>query len=297
MRLWNIAALIFTSLVVFRCTPQPEEIDLGNAYTFKAYPLEIEMKPNEVLNAASQIIISHLGDDIRIMPVDTGMHRIEVVDIEQCTLSKVYRLSATPHPLYDPAWEDPEAPRAAMLEEQARVHNNWRTRRHPRNGRAFPSFKIKDADGIVLDNTVLEGKITHINTWQYGCMPCMEEIPNLNTLKASYADDPDVQFLAFYRDSVINDGELITYYAPGFFQSDRHASQWMDLDIDFTYRQIPLAKAFLDSADIRSAPQHFIVDAKGIIRFHIIGASGTDNTSHAEQLGRQIELAKCAFQR
>ncbi len=51
-------------------------------------------------------------------------------------------------------------------------------------------------DGTVLPKSALQDKIIIANIWATWCRPCLEEIPDLNALVASYEDRTDIIFLA-----------------------------------------------------------------------------------------------------
>ena len=56
-------------------------------------------------------------------------------------------------------------------------------------GDAFPSFEGKDLDGNAVDSSILsEAKLTVLNVWATYCTPCVNEMPDLETLSQNYKD-------------------------------------------------------------------------------------------------------------
>jgi len=61
-------------------------------------------------------------------------------------------------------------------------------------------FKAKDIEGYKLDPKSLEGKIVVLNFWFINCPPCRQEIPELNKIVATYANNPDIVFIGVATD-------------------------------------------------------------------------------------------------
>ena len=62
-------------------------------------------------------------------------------------------------------------------------------------GSKLPIFELESINGDLITNTSLEGKYTVINFWFIECLPCIEEIPELNKLVSKYGHER-VNFLA-----------------------------------------------------------------------------------------------------
>jgi cytochrome c biogenesis protein CcmG, thiol:disulfide interchange protein DsbE len=60
----------------------------------------------------------------------------------------------------------------------------------------FPSFKLATISGDSVSQKDLIGKITVVNIWGTWCAPCVEEMPQLNSLCDKYKQDKNVVFLA-----------------------------------------------------------------------------------------------------
>ncbi|MFN7115181.1 MAG: TlpA family protein disulfide reductase [Saprospiraceae bacterium] len=66
-------------------------------------------------------------------------------------------------------------------------------------GAKLPEFELTDMNGNTINTNNIKGKINIINFWFIHCAPCVEEIPDLNTLVQKY-NRSDINFLAIVRD-------------------------------------------------------------------------------------------------
>lgn len=69
------------------------------------------------------------------------------------------------------------------------------------HGSKFPDISIPDLQGEELNLDDLKGEISVLHFWFLQCKPCLEEIPDLNKLRDSFAHT-NINFLAFSKDSV-----------------------------------------------------------------------------------------------
>lgn len=67
-------------------------------------------------------------------------------------------------------------------------------------GSKLPDISMPDLTGKELNLDDLKGEISVIHFWFLKCKPCLEEIPELNKLRRSFAHT-DIIFLAFSKDS------------------------------------------------------------------------------------------------
>jgi thiol-disulfide isomerase/thioredoxin len=51
-----------------------------------------------------------------------------------------------------------------------------------------PDFELEKVAGGTLKSADLKGKVAIVDFWATWCEPCIEEIPNYNTIQADYAD-------------------------------------------------------------------------------------------------------------
>lgn len=63
------------------------------------------------------------------------------------------------------------------------------------------SFSAKSIDGKNYSLENLKGKVIVVNFWFTSCTPCVEEMPELNSLVEKYKNNEDVVFLGFSKDS------------------------------------------------------------------------------------------------
>lgn len=114
-------------------------------------------------------------------------------------------------------------------------------------GQSIPSLRFKTLDGESYEMTTLSGKITVVNFWFMGCVPCRQEMPALNRLVNEY-QGKDVLFLGFATDRT----EQLT---PAYFAKNR-----------FDFKIIGDASSIAKSFFVLGYPTTFVVDGQGIIR-------------------------------
>jgi thiol-disulfide isomerase/thioredoxin len=66
--------------------------------------------------------------------------------------------------------------------------------------KAAPDFELTNVAGGTIKSAELKGKVVIADFWATWCAPCIEEIPNFNSLHEAYADK-GVQMLAITLDS------------------------------------------------------------------------------------------------
>jgi peroxiredoxin len=108
----------------------------------------------------------------------------------------------------------------------------------------LPSFSLKTLDGKVINNESLKGKVVLISFWSTTCPRCIEEMPELNQLKAAYKD---VVFLAPAPEDASKVKKLLA----------KHPLEFVIL---------PDAEKLFDAWGIDGYPKKFFVDKQGIIR-------------------------------
>ncbi len=75
-------------------------------------------------------------------------------------------------------------------------------------GAQLPLFEIRSMDGATVNNEMLQGKVTVLNFWFIGCIPCQAEMPGFNALMEKYKTAP-VTFLAASRNQPKDIAEFI----------------------------------------------------------------------------------------
>lgn len=72
----------------------------------------------------------------------------------------------------------------------------FRLQKIPQEGMDAPDFSVKDIKGEEISFADLKGKVIVLNFWFIGCPACTAETPKLNELKAKFANEADIVFLA-----------------------------------------------------------------------------------------------------
>lgn len=90
------------------------------------------------------------------------------------------------------------------------------------------------------------GKVTVLNFWFLGCMPCRKEIPHLNELVKKHLSDSLVQFISIALDPTEN------------------VHKFLD-ENDFLYQPMADGKKAAGRAKVTSYPTHLIIDKSGVI--------------------------------
>lgn len=54
---------------------------------------------------------------------------------------------------------------------------------------------FKDSNGTVISFSDLRGKVVFLNFWATWCLPCIAEMPSINSLKQKYQNNDKVVFL------------------------------------------------------------------------------------------------------
>lgn len=116
-----------------------------------------------------------------------------------------------------------------------------------REGKPLPGFNFVDLNGNIYNSETCKGKIVVLNFWFIGCTACVEEMPALNKIVASYKNRNDVLFVSFTP----NDPDSLKK----FLEKN-----------PFAYAVIPRKGKYVsDTLDIRMFPTHMIINRKGLI--------------------------------
>ncbi len=114
-------------------------------------------------------------------------------------------------------------------------------------GKKFPDIDFADLAGHHHNNKTSAGKITVINFWFIHCQACNEEMPRLNQIKATYAQNNDMQFFAIAFDKIT---DLKNFQLKKKF--------------DYVICRTP-EKDIEQIVGINEFPTHFVIDKNGII--------------------------------
>jgi peroxiredoxin len=78
----------------------------------------------------------------------------------------------------------------------------FRLQKIPQEGEQAPAVTFKSLAGEKFELPALRGKVIVLNFWFIGCASCLAHQPKLNELKAKFAGEKDVVFLAATADPV-----------------------------------------------------------------------------------------------
>ena len=121
-----------------------------------------------------------------------------------------------------------------------------------KTGEKLDLFKTKDINGNKIDPKELAGKIVILNFWFIDCAPCRMEMPELNKIKDTYANDPGIVFIAIALDE--------KYKVKDFLKNS-----------PFNYTIVPDGKTYASMYGIRGYPTNIVIGKDGNIAFHLTG--------------------------
>jgi peroxiredoxin len=123
----------------------------------------------------------------------------------------------------------------------------------PWSGGGTPPLALQDLDGRPHRLEDYRGKVVLVNFWATWCVPCREEMPSINSLRASLA------------------GRLFEVLAVNLAEPEPRIRRFMEqVPLDFTVlldRDTAVAKAW----QARILPASFVVGADGRIRYSVLG--------------------------
>ena len=123
-------------------------------------------------------------------------------------------------------------------------------------GSQAANFKLEALDGHTVSLESLRGKVIFLNVWATWCGPCREEMPSMETLYEDFKDNKDFVMLAVSQDT-----KGRSMVAPYVEKNGYHFAILLDPEnkISETY-------------DVSGVPETFIIDRKGQIVAHHMGA-------------------------
>ncbi len=139
----------------------------------------------------------------------------------------------------------------------------------PRNpidwrGRVAPEFERADLNGNKVNLSELSGKVVVLAFWRLKFQPSVKEIPELNRLKAYYAEE-EVVFLASTRDIAPDINEFLKRQS-----------------FDFTI--LPNSPSLARRYGVMVYPMYFVIDQEGTVRFCQYEAHRNTRTILKEQI-------------
>lgn len=112
--------------------------------------------------------------------------------------------------------------------------------------KSLPEFSLSDINGKLISSKDLLGKKIHINFWSVTCKYCIQEFPELDSLKKKYGNE--FIYVSFAPESTEKVKEVIKKHP-------------------LSYVIIADAKKFYEDLGIDGYPKNFFVERNGIIKF------------------------------
>lgn len=125
-----------------------------------------------------------------------------------------------------------------------------------------PSFTVTDLQGRTHTAESLRGNVVVLNFWFVNCPYCIEEMPALKRVAATYQAQKDVVFLSFALDK------------------PERLRKFLQQRGDFGFAVVPEAKAISQQFDIMGYPTTIVLNKQGQ---YIYDQEFTDNTTRLEQ--------------
>ena len=138
-------------------------------------------------------------------------------------------------------------------------------------GKELPLEKLKNINGNEFTLESLNGKPTLVNFWFVNCLPCIEEMPQLNRLKENYGDRVNFLAVTFNTKSKVDDFLLRT---------------------TFNFTHVVDAKFEMDKLDNKSYPLNIYLDRNGIIKSYQGFLSEELNVGMNKELEKLLEPTK-----
>ncbi|MDB5090102.1 MAG: Peroxiredoxin, partial [Mucilaginibacter sp.] len=118
-----------------------------------------------------------------------------------------------------------------------------------KNGEKLELFSAKDIEGYKIRPKDLEGKVVVLNFWFIKCPPCQDEIPELNKIALSYANNPNIVFIAVALDEKDDLKKFLK-------------------DNPFAYHIVDDGREIASSYEIKTYPTSIILDKEGKVKLH-----------------------------
>ncbi len=148
-------------------------------------------------------------------------------------------------------------------------------------GSKAPDFEIADLEGNLVSLSDYSGQVVLVNIWATWCPPCREEMPSLQRLYESFADQP-VEILAVSVDAAL--GEVDRTGQPGgdvgaFAES---------MGLTFPILHDPSGE-IQEVYRTTGVPETFLIGKDGTIYKKIAGGTIWDSPRYHELVERLLE--------
>jgi cytochrome c biogenesis protein CcmG/thiol:disulfide interchange protein DsbE len=133
----------------------------------------------------------------------------------------------------------------------------------PAIGAPAPAFDVNDLDGKPVSLASLQGHVVVLNVWATWCSPCIEEIPQLESVHKTFGAQ-GVATVGVSIDAAGMGADIKDFMT----EHDMTYPVWLDPDNSFALKFLTVG-----------VPETFVVDRKGTIRWRASGAlRATDTT-------------------
>ena len=144
--------------------------------------------------------------------------------------------------------------------------------RAPALGAAAPAFTSMTLEGEPVTLAALSGSVVVLNVWATWCIPCREEIPQLEALHREYGAQ-GLKTIGVSIDAA-GMGADVRDFATEQGMTD---PLWLDPDHQFSLKFLTVG-----------VPETFVIDRAGVIRFRMIGAFRRGDTTLAAAVRRAM---------
>jgi len=135
--------------------------------------------------------------------------------------------------------------------------------RAPAIGADAPAFSSTTLDGTPITLASLKGNVVVLNVWATWCLPCREEIPQLEAVHRQFAAQ-GVKLIGVSIDAAGMGAEITDFMR----EHQMTYPVWLDPDHEFSLKFLTVG-----------VPETFLVDRQGVIRWRMIGALRTGDTT------------------
>ncbi|WP_405208175.1 TlpA family protein disulfide reductase [Aquimarina sp. LLG6339-5] len=151
---------------------------------------------------------------------------------------------------------------------------NFKKKLNSYKGKKMLASSLITLQGDQINISDLEGKPTLLNFWFTNCLPCIDEMPELNKLKKHFGER--VNFVSVTYESKEKVEKFLKKYR-------------------FDFRHIIDAKEYTDALEMKSFPNNIILDKNGVVKNieggipYIRDKKGGMKMGEATELKRKLE--------
>ncbi|MBC7937894.1 MAG: TlpA family protein disulfide reductase [Rhizobacter sp.] len=115
-------------------------------------------------------------------------------------------------------------------------------------GRILFDRAVTDVKGVTIEPAAILKKAVFIKFWFIACVPCVEEMPELNNIVEKYKNDTTIRFISFAFDKPASLRNFLS-------------------KMPFKYHTIPVSNKYvLDTLGVESFPTHLFVKDNRVVK-------------------------------